>query len=356
MPDRAVNTRPGEELPLERLEPYLRSVLGQPSGPLSVTQFRGGHANLTYEVRFGDRSVVLRRPPFGKIAPGAHDMRREYRVLSRLPDHFSPAPRALHLCTDPDIIGADFVVMERRYGTVVRYSLPEEFAGIERVEQRLTDALLRVSADLHRVDVNAADLDELGKPEGFVERQLRGWTKRWQLAKTDENEDMETLQRRLPEDVPAPQRVSIVHGDLKFDNCQFQPDDPDTVTSVFDWDMATLGDPLVDLAGTLSFWPDPEIDPAAMPLPLLVGDWPEKDYLKARYAEYTGFDLSRMPWYESFACFKTAVIAQQLYHRYRQGDSHDARMEKFGAAARAFARLGVQKLNNQGVGAQEKSQ
>ena len=339
-----MDTRPGEELPLDRLEPYLRRELNEPFGPLTVTQFRGGHANLTYELRFGERSVVLRRPPFGKIAPGAHDMRREYRVLSRLPDHFSPAPGALHLCTDPEIIGADFVVMERRYGTVIRYRLPEEFAGVERAEQRLTDALMRATADLHQVDVAAAGLGDLGRPEGFVERQLRGWSKRWQLAKTDENADMDVLQRRLPEDVPVPQSMSIVHGDLKFDNCQFQPGEPDTVTSVFDWDMATLGDPLVELAGTLSFWPDPEIDPAEMPLPLLLGDWPDKDYLKARYAEYTGFDLRRMPWYEAFACFKTAVIAQQLYHRYRQGDSHDARMEKFGAAAKSFARLGVKKL------------
>ena len=338
-----MDTRPGEELPLERLEPYLRARLPL-EGPLTVHQFKGGHANLTYELKFGDHAVVLRRPPFGKIAPGAHDMRREYRVLSRLPDHFSPAPRALHLCTDPAILGADFVVMERRYGTVIRYRLPEAFAGIEGAEPRLTDALMRVSADLHRVDVVAAGVEDLGKPAGFVARQLRGWSKRWELVKTEANADMDVLQRRLPENVPVPQAVSVVHGDLKFDNCQFQPGEPDTVTSVFDWDMATLGEPLVDLAGTLSFWPDPEIDPAEMPLPLLVGEWPDKDYLMARYAEYTGFDLRRMPWYEAFACFKTAVIAQQLYHRYRQGDSHDARMEKFGAAAKSFARLGVKKL------------
>ncbi len=336
--------RPGEELPTDRLEPYLREQLPELDRPLTVTQFRGGHANLTYQLTFGEREFVLRRPPFGKIAPGAHDMQREYRVLSRLPDHFAPAPRALLLCTDHNVLGADFVIMERRHGTVIRYELPDAFVGLDRVEKRLTDALMKGSADLHTVDVATAGLSELGKHEGFVPRQLRGWTKRWGLAQTEANADMEELARRLTREIPAPQRVSIVHGDLKFDNCQFQPGEPDRVTSVFDWDMATLGDPLIDLAGTLSFWPDPDLDVDDMPLQLLSGDWPDKDYLKARYADYTGLDLSRMDWYEAFACYKTATIAQQLYRRYVDGGTRDERMEKFGRAARAFARLGVGKL------------
>ncbi|WP_116125745.1 phosphotransferase family protein [Lewinella sp. IMCC34183] len=339
-----MDTRPGEELPLESLEPYLRQNLPGAEGALSVTQFRGGHANLTYELTFGHRAFVLRRPPFGTIAPGAHDMRREYQVLSRLPEAFAPAPRALLLCTDPQVIGADFVVMERRYGTVVRYALPEVFQGTSDVQYRLTDALMRATADLHRVDVDAVGLADLGKPTGFAARQLRGWTKRWELSRTEANADMDMLVRELPRDIPEPQAVSIVHGDLKFDNCQFQPENPDRVTSVFDWDMATLGDPLVDLAGTLSFWPEPTIDAGAMPIPLLRGYWPDKAYLKARYAEYTGYDLGRMPWYEAFACLKTAVIAQQLYRRYVDGGTQDERMGKFGDAARAFAALGVQKL------------
>jgi aminoglycoside phosphotransferase (APT) family kinase protein len=271
-------------------------------------------------------------------------MQREHRVLSRLPNHFAPAPRALLLCTDHNVLGADFVIMERRHGTVIRYELPDAFVGLDRVEKRLTDALMKGSADLHTVDVATAGLSELGKHEGFVPRQLRGWTKRWGLAQTEANADMEELARRLTREMPAPQRVSIVHGDLKFDNCQFQPGEPDRVTSVFDWDMATLGDPLIDLAGTLSFWPDPDLDVDDMPLQLLSGDWPDKDYLKARYADYTGLDLSRMHWYEAFACYKTATIAQQLYRRYVDGGTRDERMEKFGRAARAFARLGVGKL------------
>ena len=335
--------RPGEELPTDRLESYLRQQLPELTGPLTITQFHGGHANLTYQLKFGERELVLRRPPFGTIAPGAHDMRREYQILSRLHEYFAPAPQALLLCTDPAVIGADFVVMERRRGVVVRYALPDTFRELPDVERRLTDALMQVTAELHRVNVEKAGLLELGKPEDFADRQLRGWTKRWQLAKTEDNIDMDYLVTALAQDIPTPQAVSIVHGDLKFDNCQFQPGQPDRVSSVFDWDMATLGDPLIDLAGTLSFWPDPGLDAADMPIRLLEGEWPDKVYVRQRYATYTGLDLSRMPWYEAFACYKTATIAQQLYHRYVQGSTRDERMEKFGRAARAFARLGREK-------------
>ena len=334
MPDTAP-IRPHEQLDWPRLEAHLRAAHPAWTGPFSVEQFPGGHANLTYLLRFGEREVVLRRPPFGKIAPGAHDMRREYTVLSGLAEPFAPAPAPYYYSDDASIIGAEFIVMERRTGVVIRNRLPECFAGMERVEERLTDALMKVCADLHAVDPAAAGLSELGKPDGFVARQLRGWTKRWHLAKTEENADMNYLADALAEYIPAPQRVSIVHGDLKFDNCQFQPDDPDRVTSVFDWDMATLGDPLVDLAGLLSYWPA-----ADMPVPLLAGEWPAKAFLRERYAAYSGLDLSRMNWYEAFSYFKTATIVQQLYARYRAGATQDKRMEKFGAAAVAFASLG----------------
>ena len=345
MPDHAP-IRPGEALDWTTLETYLRDHLPGAGGAFSVSRFHGGHANLTYLIRFGEEEYVLRRPPFGTIAPGAHDMRREYRILAALHPHFAPAPRALHLCTDATVVGTDFVVMERRSGVVIRHDILPCFADAPNAHQRLTDALMRVCADLHLVDVNEAGLAELGKPEGFTTRQLWGWEKRWHLSKLEDDPNMDALFAALAEDVPPPQRVSIVHGDLKFDNCQFQPEDPDRVTSVFDWDMATLGDPLVDVAGLLSFWPDPRLGP--MPKPFLQGDWPTKDYLKARYAEYSGLDLSRMPWYEGLACAKTAVIAQQLYARYAAGSTKDPRMEMFGPAARAFARLGVNIVSGAG--------
>lgn len=345
MPDYA-SVRPSENLNWSQLEDYLRQHLAKTEGEFSYAQFHGGHANLTYLIRFGEDEYVLRRPPFGKIAPGAHDMKREFRVLSRLWQYFPQAPRAFHLCTDAAVIGSDFVVMQRCNGLVVRNSLPTVFEQQPNANERLSKALMKVCAELHLVDVVQADLLDLGKPENFAQRQLDGWTKRWQLSKTVEIPAMNQLADALAKDVPVPQRVSIVHGDLKFDNCQFQPDDPDNVTAVFDWDMATLGDPLIDLGGLLSFWPDPELPANKLPVKLLEGSWPTKEWLKNRYAEFTDINLDRMPWYEAFAYLKTAVIAQQLYARYAAGDTKDERMEKFGELVALFAKLGFHKLND----------
>ena len=335
------NIRPGEELPWGRLEAYLRAKHPALSGEFSYAQFHGGHANLTYLLRFGRREYVLRRPPFGKIAPGAHDMKREHKVLSVLPDFFPAAPRAYLLCTDHDVIGSDFIVMDRREGVVIRTALPEVFAGFDNASERLSDALMKTCADLHLVDVAAAGLSDLGRPDGFVDRQLKGWAKRWSLAKLEENHHMDELMARLLKDVPQPQRVSIVHGDLKFDNVQFQPDDPDKVTSVFDWDMATLGDPLVDLGGLLSYWPERAPGGHQLPTSMMQGDWPTKAWLKERYAAHSGLDLSRMDWYEAFACYKSAVITQQLYARFVAGKTKDKRMAMFGEVSKVFARLGT---------------
>ncbi len=339
------NIRPGEELPWLELETYLRKELPSLSGDFTYAQFHGGHANLTYLLRFGDRELVLRRPPFGKIAPGAHDMKREYKVLSALHPSFPTAPNAFHLCTDHDIIGSDFVVMECREGVVIRTVLPDNFAGFDNASERLSDALMKVCSDLHLVNTAAAGLSDLGKPDGFTDRQLKGWAKRLSLAKLEDSPQMDKLMDKLLKDVPQPQRISIVHGDLKFDNCQFQADNPDAVSSVFDWDMATLGDPLIDLGGLLSYWPEKMANGQQLPTSMMQGDWPTKTWLKERYAAHSGLDLSRMDWYEAFACYKSAGITQQLYARFVAGKTKDKRMAMFGEVSKVFAQLGTTLLN-----------
>ena len=332
--DQANDVRSGEALDWPQLEKYLKTQLSDLSGEMSVAQFHGGHANLTYLLTFGERELVLRRPPFGKIAPGAHDMQREYRVLSRLYRFFPQAPRAWHYCDNPDIIGAPFVVLERKNGIVIRTGVPHEFRSFENIELRLSDALIRAEAALHRVDVTAADLLDLGKPDGFLERQLAGWGKRWQLSKTEENPAMDKTLEILNHSIPDPQTVSIVHNDIKFDNCQFQPDNPDVVTAVFDWDMTTLGDPLADFGMTLCYWPDDRIR-GFEKLPIsLQGNFPNKDWLKKKYHSYTGFNLERLAWYESLSFLKLAVISQQLYKRFVDGATADKRMAAFGLSAK----------------------
>ncbi len=340
--DKAKDIRKGEELQLENIEQYLRSTIEGLSGEMSVKQFHGGHANLTYLFKFGERELVLRRPPFGKIAPGAHDMKREFRVLSKLYKQYPAAPRAFSYCEDESIIGAKFVVMERRTGVVLRYELPACFIGLQDVEERCTLALIKSQAALHQVNVDTAELNKLGRPEGFAERQLKGWGQRWTLSQTEENKDMETLHQLLQKDIPTPQAVSIIHNDFKFDNCQFQPDNPDEITSVFDWDMCTIGDPLFDFGSTLGYWPNKYFS-EEMPI-LLKGNFPKRAFLIDRYAELTGFQMDRISWYESFAYYKTAIILQQLYQRYLKGDTSDPRMAKFAMAAKEYSSAAIKIL------------
>lgn len=339
--------RPNEELDWKKLEGYLHEQLENLDGEMSVEQFHGGHANLTYLLRFGEREFVLRRPPFGKIAPGAHDMKREYRVLSKLYKYLPEAPRAYHLCEDETIVGARFVVMQRCKGVVVRSKLPESFTQEKNVLSRLTNALLRSAADLHSVDVEAADLTALGKPDGFAERQIGGWNKRWNLSKTWEVADMDYVYDALKSSIPTPQSVSLIHNDLKFDNCQFQPDNPDKVTAIFDWDMCTTGDPLIDFGGLLAYFPEKSVPDMMRILP--PGDYPDKSEMIARYSDMTGFNTENIWWYESFAYWKTAIILQQLYKRYADGATKDERMAKFGKMAKMLGGFAKAKVRSNSV-------
>jgi len=328
--------RPGERLDWNALEAWLRprlpAVLPGVDGPLDVLQFPSGSANLTYLLRVGAHELVLRRPPMGELAPGAHDMKREFKVLSRLWRHFDRAPRAYLLCEDPAVLGADFFVMERRRGVVVRAALPEALRGHPDVGRRLGMALVDAMLELHALDPKACDLADLGRPEGFVERQLAGWARRWELARFDDSPAaVDELHRRLARSRPAMSRVSIVHNDLKLDNCQFDPANPDRVASIFDWDMTTLGDPLIDLGTLLNYWPDPA-DPesarrAGHPGLTTLG-LPTRAEIAARYAARTGVGVAAVRWWEAFALWKTVVVVQQLHRRWVRGESADPRMAR----------------------------
>ncbi len=334
--DKAKEIRKGEALDWEKLENYLRAELPkEATEKMEVAQFHGGHANLTYLLKLGETELVLRRPPFGKIAPGAHDMKREFRVLSKLYKAFPAAPRAYLYCEDDSVIGAPFVVMERKRGVVVRYALLDCFKPFDRPEERLTTAMVKSIAQLHTVDVDKADLSKLGRPDGFLERQVKGWKQRWDLVKTGDTSAMDTVFDLLSADIPKPQAASIIHNDIKLDNCQFQPDNPDEVTAVFDWDMATIGDPLVDIGTTLSYWYEPYFKDYDLPISL-TEDFPSKEFIINKYAEFTGFDMDQINWYQAFAYWKGGVVGTQLYHRYVNGQSTDERMKQFGGTAKLF--------------------
>jgi aminoglycoside phosphotransferase (APT) family kinase protein len=337
-----IDERPDEQLDTSRLEPYLREHLADAAGPLSVRQFGGGKANLTYLLRFGDansdREFVLRRPPLGPIPPGAHDMAREHRVLSVLHQRFPLAPRSLLLCEDESLIGAVFIVEERRHGFVIRDDVPAEFAGRPALNRHIGEALVDALADLHRVPPASVGLGDLGRPEGFVERQLAGWTRRWQAAQGGEEAEraaalwapvLDCLCRNLPTSRGA---AALLHNDYRLDNCLLDAADPGRIEAVLDWDMCTLGDPLADLGYVLNYWVEPG-DPAEWreiaAMPTWREGFPSRAEAVQRYAARTGFDVAATPWHQVFAAFKLAVIIQQIYIRFVRGQTQDQRFRHY---------------------------
>jgi aminoglycoside phosphotransferase (APT) family kinase protein len=345
-----IDVRPGEAIDTRQLEPYLRARLPGAEGPFEVRQFGGGHANLTYLLRFGEREFVLRRPPFGPLPKGGHDMRREYRVLSKLSASFALAPQAYVLCTDHEVIGADFVVMERRHGVVIRRSLPGFFDDNEPARRALSENFVDTLAALHSVDYAAAGLGDLGKPEGYLGRQLDGWTERWHAAHTDDRADASALVALLRADPPESGPPGLVHNDFKLDNTIVASDDPTKLIAVLDWDMCTVGDPLSDLGNVLGLWLEPG-DPPGFGSSTMPTDAPgffSRAELVERYAEKTGRDCSRAAWYHAFSVFRYAVIAQQIYARFVRGQTQDERFKDFARYVAILVERGLE-LADKGI-------
>jgi aminoglycoside phosphotransferase (APT) family kinase protein len=350
---RAVRTT--EQLDWARLEAWLRAQLPacgidglDLSQPMEVTQFPGGHSNLTYHVRFGPTELVVRRPPFGPVAPTAHDMAREFRWLAAVNPVYPLAPRVHVLCDDPGVVGSIFYVMERRHGIVVRHEEPPEIKDRPAVRRRVGESLVDALADLHAIDIEQAGLTHLGKPAGFVERQVRGWSERWHRSKTTDLPEMDALATWLVTELPPnPTRPTIVHGDFKLDNLMLDANDPARLVAVFDWEMAALGDPLVDLGILLAYWvpnAPPEQRDALTTVTTLPG-WLTPAELIARYAERSGRDLSTLRFFEVFALFKIAVVIQQIYHRFVNEQTDDPRFANFGERVTFLARRAASLAN-----------
>ena len=326
-------TREDEQLDEARLSAYLAEHVPHLAGDLEVEQFHGGHANLTYALTVGEREFVLRRPPLGPVAPRSHDMRREHKGLSALAPVYPYCPRPIHLCEDESVIGSVFFLMERSRGFVIRTAWPDALGDDPALRRRISESLIDGLADLHRVDATAPALAELGKPEGFVERQVSGWLGRWEKAKTREIPAMEELGAWLQARIPESSQVAVLHNDFKLDNAMYDLDDPGRLVAVFDWDMVTVGDPLVDLGTLLGYWTDPDDEIArgtGQAVSRLSG-FLNRQELADRYAARTGFDLDNLGFYETFALFKTAVVIEQIYVRWVRGQTQDSRFENMGA-------------------------
>lgn len=334
--------REGEELDVERLEAYLRRQLPELlAGKLEIEQFPAGHSNLTYCLRCGGQEFVLRRPPFGSKVKTAHDMGREYRVLSKLHAAYPPAPEPICHCDDIDVLGAPFYIMRRIEGVILRKDPPPGLEIDADTARRMGESFIDNLALLHGLDYEAIGLADLGRPQGYVERQITGWIKRYGGSQTDDIPEVDQVAAWLTEHMPPDSGAALIHNDYKYDNVVLDPEDITQIKGVLDWEMSTLGDPLMDLGTAISYWIDPH-DPPEMQLirwgPTTLPGNPTRPELVERYAQQTGRDTSNIVYYYAYALFKTAVIAQQIYYRYKQGLTKDPRFGFFIEATKILVR------------------
>lgn len=337
MRDDSRPVRPGEELDVAALGAFLRDRLGV-SGEVAVRQFAGGHSNLTYLVTVGGRELVLRRPPHGAAAKGGHDMPREYRILEGLAGTSVPIAAPLALCEDVAVLGAPFYVMERVVGVVLR-DLNTVRALTDAASMRqVCESFVQTLAAVHAAQSPA--LSALGKGEGYVARQVKGWSERYVRARTDDVADMTAIAEWLPSRVPSTEEAVFIHNDFKFDNLVLAPRRLDTVVAVLDWEMATVGDPLADLGTSLGYWTDPSDAPELRALglsPTLAPDCMTRVELVQHYQEVSGRRAGDMVFQYVLALFKIATIAQQIYARFALGHTKDPRFAALGGAVRVLA-------------------
>lgn len=327
-PEESAVVREGESLDAARLEPYLRDFLPDAGTGFEIRQFPGGHSNLTYAIRVGEVELVLRRPPFGSQVKSAHDMGREYTILSAIHDRYRYAPRTFGYCQDESVIGAKFYVMERIPGIVLRREkLADWYAAPETVRAICTN-FVKALADLHAIDWKAAGLDSLRKEGHFMERQVLGWEKRYYGSQTDDIEGVQDVFDWCKTNLPADTGAVLIHNDFKFDNVLLGADDISKVAGVLDWEMSTIGDPLMDLGVTIGYWVNREgdkgIDVTRGFLTREPGAITRQEFVDL-YGELSGRDVSNMHYYFVFALIKLAVVIQQIYYRYATGKTTDPR-------------------------------
>ncbi len=339
-----IEVRAEERFDEARLADYLRNRLPGSHQPLAVRQFARGKANLTYLLSYGEPGAaveyVLRRPPLGPVSPGSHDMAREFRVLSTLWRAFPMAARAHLFCDDESVLGTPFFVMERRRGVVVQGAVPPEFGGGEdaRSNQKLSEVVVDTLAEFHAVEPASAGLADLGRPEGFVERQMQGWIGRWRRACHEANPLVDELAGWLEKTMPSSPPATLLHNDWRLDNMAVDPGDPGRCVAVYDWDMCTQGDPFADVGTLMACWFDPDEQSIFLdPMPTRSPGFMTRREAVSRYGQKSGRDISGMDWYVVFGTFKLGVILQQIYIRWLRGQTRDKRFSTMGKdAARLF--------------------
>jgi aminoglycoside phosphotransferase (APT) family kinase protein len=337
--------RDSEQLNVNVLENYLSKNIPEIKPPIEIQQFRSGHSNLTYLIRSGGNEFILRMPPPGahKIKKG-HNMFREYRVMRDLYPHFNKVPRTYLYCDVPEIIGAEFYIMERVKGVILRTTNIDKFHISEETMHNIAENFIQNYVQIHNLDYMSIGLADFGNPQGYVKRQIEGWAERYRNAKTDDIPAIEKVIVWLSERIPQESGASLIHNDFRYDNIVLNPDDLSQIKAILDWEMATIGDPLMDLGTTLGYWVDPDdpdevqfmkVCPTTQP-----GNYTREELVQ-RYAELSGRDVSNILFYFVYGLFKIAVIAQQIYYRYKLGYTKDERFSALLYAVQTLSKMAV---------------
>lgn len=332
----ATAVRAGEELDWAALDAYLKRVLPDLRGTPEISQFAGGNSNLTYRLEYDNEDLVVRRPPFGTKAASAHSMSREYRIMRDLKPFYPTVPETLHYTDDESVIGSEFYVMRKVEGRLIKETLPPEWKFSADDTRRFCLAFWRKLIELHQVDYRAAGLSDFGRPEGYVERQILGWNRRFERAVTPDVEAFgdvrDWLEAHLP---PESGRHAVLHGDFRIDNVILDPDDPCRIVAVLDWEICALGDPLMDLGSALAYWMQKDDPPGLLGLSMQPSTAPgmlTRREILDLYREETGQDTSDFTFYGVYGYWRVAVILQQIYYRYYHGQTKDPRFKTFGGA------------------------
>jgi aminoglycoside phosphotransferase (APT) family kinase protein len=345
-----ISVRKGEELNSINLEKFLREHVEElPHGELQIEQFSSGHSNLTYLLKINNWEAVLRRPPLGPVASKAHDMVREFNILSELHPIFPIAPKPYLYSSENEIIGSPFFLMERKSGVVLDTELPSHIHVTKDLLRGISEKMVDALVHLHNIDYKQTKLLEWSKPDGFMKRQVHGWIERYERVKTEDIVDIDSLENWLVTHIPLSQSPSIIHYDFKLNNAMFSHDLSEIV-GLFDWEMTTVGDPLADLGAAMSYWiqvDDPEGLQKGMgkpPITVNEGFLRRKEFIEL-YAQKSGRDVSNINYYVTFAYFKLAVICQQIYYRYKKGQTNDERFKNFHYTVKWLIKQAIFSLN-----------
>jgi aminoglycoside phosphotransferase (APT) family kinase protein len=324
--DKAVDVREGEMPDLDKLNAYLQKHLPGAKGEILIHQFPGGYSNLTFLISIGGKEYVLRKPPYGANIKSAHDMGREFRVLTALKPVYKPVPYPVLYCDDEQVIGSPFYLMERVPGIILRNRPPQGIELTPEVMKGISQSAVKNLASLHGIDIYETGLINMGKPEGYIARQVEGWVKRYYNAETDLVNDMNTTAEWMQSNIPPDGEPAFIHNDYKYDNLVLDPDNLQQIIAVLDWEMATVGSPLMDLGTTLAYWAEPSDNPALKPFNLtwLPGNLSREEVVQ-QYSTARNIDQPDMLFYYVFGSFKIAVIVQQIYARYKKGFTKDER-------------------------------